>query len=776
MASHDNNYEYESPTLRRQQQSQRHITRYDEGGATGTATTNLDFGRFKRDLERRQSSRFVNSANDYVSASPLAGSKQRPHPIDHHSTISASALTNPFKTSSPDIPSTLGLQRSTSRTSNRVSSPHLEKKVSPAPYEFGTEPLSRKRSLAATVSDVQGIRSGPKHNQKTQSAEARRRNKEPRLQSNLEPIKKESSSSRMNKRLRQLAENENAETSDNSDIQEPTEVPERLAVKDIPPKNEKTEPTRHFSRPKPPGKNRVTLIQQSSLPTKMQKSPPQGQESRGTEKNTSSLPAAAGGQLEPEAGPVPASLESRMNHVRDWLKERKPPMLSPPLSARSDDMRESRMPYKRKAYRQLAPTTGPKRLATDERQDRQIGDDDSRIYPRLSDTIASTPQTQTQAQKQTRPLSSRSDALLSPRYNQLRNSRYIPKRPDPLRDQPESDSSLPPIDWSKFQKPNKGVARTSSSLSAPAASATVPSSPFTFRKTPTKDSSFISRALNAEDDDNPTVSPLIKLRQSQLKQRQQEDYLGIKRDESFVAEARRAEAEGTFAFNQALEIWERDDDETIARNAAREAEAKSRRLGRSQVGSSPSLDSDPEEKDRRKSISYMERDYIMAAPSSSLLRTVPFNGESSRRPVPDFQPKKSPNDTKTQDRATGDLGTSTTASKTTSKLPSLLDQRPQSSKTLSASFNSSGDFRSMANTRSSASLTKRNSYPNSRKEEDAIGRRQRHPGLYTPSKKKPTSEGIFARNQELQSQSPRTPTAMSRYIQLSNLSDEEPYD
>ncbi|KAG0000297.1 hypothetical protein BGZ80_005453 [Entomortierella chlamydospora] len=653
--------------------------------------------------------------------------------------------------------------------------------MSPVPYEFGTESLSRKRSLAATTSDVQGMRSVSKHNQKTLSAEARRRNKEPRSRSNLEPIKGESSSLRMNKRLRQLAEDENAETSDNSDIQEPTEVPERLAVKDIPPKNE-TEPTRHFSRPKPPGKNRVTLIQQSSLPTKSRKSPSQGQESQSTEKNTSSLPAAAaaaGGQLEPETGVVPASLESRMNHVRDWLKERKPPMLSPPLSARSDDMRESRMPYKRKAYRQLAPTTGPKRLAIDERQDRQIGDDDSKIYPQLSDTVASAPQTQTQTQTRTRPLSSQSNALLSPRYNQLRNSRSVPKRPDPSRDQPESDSSLPPIDWSKFQRPDKAVVRTSSSLSATAAPATVPSSSFTFRKTPTKSSSFISRALNAEDDDNPAVSPLIKLRQSQLKQRQQEDYLGIKRDESFVAEARRADAEGAFAFNQALEIWEREDDETLARNAAREAaeaEARSQRLGHSRVSSSPSLDSDPEEKTRRKSTSYLERDYTMAAPASSLLRTVPFNGESSRRPVPDFQPKKSPNDTKTQNRATGDLGTSTTPSKTTIKLSSLLDQRPLSSKTLSASFNGSSDVRSIANTRGSASLTKRNSYPNSRKEEDTIGRRQRHPGLYTPSKKKPTSEGIFARNQELQPQSPRTPTAMSRYIQLSNLSDEEPYD
>ncbi|KAF9362125.1 hypothetical protein BGX26_000013 [Mortierella sp. AD094] len=583
----------------------------------------------------------------------------------------------------------------------------------------------------------------------------------------------ESSALRMNKRLRQLAKDENVETSDKSDIQEHTEAPERLAVKDNPHKNE-AQPKRPFSRPKPPGKNRVALIQHSSLPTKSRKSPPQGQESRVTGKNTSNLPAE--GQFEPETGLVSASLESRMNHVRDWLKERKPPMISPPLSARSDDMRESRMPYKRKAYRQLAPATGPKRLAMEERQDRQIGDDDSRIYPQLSDTVASAPQTQT------RPLSSRSNALLSPRYNQLGNSRYIPKGLDPSRDQPESDPFLPPINWGKFQRPAKAVVRPSSSLSATAATATaVPSSSFTFRRTPTKSNSFISRALSAEDDDNPTVSPLIKLRQSQLKQRQQEDYLGIKRDESFVAAARRAEAEGALAFNQALETWEREDDEELARNAAREAaeaEARGQRLGHSQIGSSPSLDSDPEEKNRRTSSSYLEREYTMSAPAPSLLRAVPFNGESSRRPVPDLQPKKSPNDAKTQYRATSDLEkTSATASATTSRLPSLLDQRPLSSKTFSASFDSGNNPRPIANTRGSASLTKSNSYPNTRKEEeDAIGRRQRHPGLYTPSKKKPTSDGIFATSQELQSQSPRTPTAMSRYIQLSNLSDEELYD
>ncbi|KAF9206965.1 hypothetical protein BGZ49_001506 [Haplosporangium sp. Z 27] len=743
------NREFNSLTSRRPLQRQRHVGQHEEPTAT-TAATNLDFGRFKRDLERRQSSRSQSIANDHISPSPIISNRQRPHVVDRNDTISASVLSNPFKASSnspPDVKRELVLQRSASRVSNRAPSPHADRRSSPMIYEFGAESVGRKRPLAATMSDSQIIKSTFKHTPKAQSTEVRRRNTEPRTRSNPEPVKVETAASRMNKRLRQLAEDEHLNKPDKQDTQSHMEV-HSISIKQ---NNSKIEehPTRSFARPKPPGKNRVAVIPPTSTSNKAHT---QAQDNKATGKSISILPAES--PVEHDTGLVSASLESRMNHVRDWLKERKPPLLSPPLSARSDDIRETRMPHKRKAYRQLAPNTGPKRVATEERQDLRTRDEDSRIYPQLSDTVAQAPQTQS------RPLSGRSKALLSPRLNQQRNSRDISREHDPLRDQPEAD---PPINWSKFQRP-KTVARTSSSLSATAIAA--PSTSFTFRRTPTKSTSFI-KSLSAEDDDNNhAVSPLIKLRQSQLKQRQQEDYLGIKRDSSAMAEA-----EANLAFNQALETWEREDDEELARNAAREAaevEARGQQLRLSQRGSSSSLDFDLEKNDHTKSSSLLDREDSSNAkptPSLGLLRAIPFNGESSRRPAPDFQPRRSLNNAKNQDRTVVDAGTKKSTS-------SFLDYRPLGTKAFSASLG--GDSTSLINTRDSASLTKRGSYSNIRRE-DMISPRQRHPGLYTPSKKKPVSDNSFTidRRSQSQPQPPQTPSAMSRYIQLSNLSDEE---
>ncbi|KAF9110769.1 hypothetical protein BGX27_005913 [Mortierella sp. AM989] len=602
--------------------------------------------------------------------------------------------------------------------------------------------------------DSRSTKSVPKHTSRAQLAETKRRNKGPRSQPSLDPAKTETSSSRMTKRLRQLAEDELVDNLERYDNQDQAKTPDRSTAQDNPRKGE-IQPIKSFARPKPPGKNRAALVSQPSLLNKSRKSPLQGQDSRGTEQNTST--PLAGSQAEPETGLVSASLESRMDHVRDWLKERNPPMISPPLSLRSDDLRESRMPHKRKAYRQLAPPTGSKRLAMEGSRDRQRRDEDSRIYPQLSDTVASASQTQSQ------PLSRKSNALLSPRHDRQRTVIGTSKEIDPLRDQAEADLSPPPINWSKFQRP-KTVARTSSSSSATAVA--FPSSSFTFRKTPTKSNSFIAKALDAEDEDNPTVSPLIKLRQSQLKQRQHEDYLGIKRDDAMN---RRAEAEGALAFNQALETWEREDDEALARNAAREAaeaEARGQRPGISQDDSPSSLSSDPEEKRRRTSPSLMDKEYSSStnsAPARSLLRAVPFNGESSRRPVPDFQSKRSLSDTPTQQRTVSDPGADAAPSSIPSRRPaSPLDQRPLSTKSFSSSFDNGN-----SHTRGSASLTKRISYSNTRKE-DTANRRERHPGLYTPSKKKPIPDAVSILNKQ-----PHTPTVMSRYIQLSNLSDEE---
>ncbi|KAF9432131.1 hypothetical protein BGZ76_011233 [Entomortierella beljakovae] len=759
-----NSREYESLTKRRrpqapvpQQESHRSLSQSKEIKSSTGPAIDLDFGRFKRDLERRQSSRSINSGNDQVPASPLVSGRQR---VDSMDRVSPSELANPFKT--PAYPSFITKKsaseysRPSSRMSVRAHTPQLGREQSTTQaYEFGSESGNRKRSLASMSSDPRSsIKPISRQNSSRTltGSDTRRRDVEQKSRPIVNTTKPETSASRMTKKLRQIAEDEHLEIRDKSDPGHTTTTTNttHAVTESIPQSNvhkNQEQPTKPFSKPKPPGKNRATIIPQPSLPNKTKIPSIQEQESRRVEtKKLAKLPST-GGHAEPETGLVSASLESRMNHVRDWLKEKKPPMISPPLSARSDDLREPRLPYKRKAYRQLAPATGPnKRLAMDEEHD-------GRIYSQGSN-VPSTSQSQP-TRTQTQP----------PLYNREKISRSRSKTEiDPLRDQPESDPFLPPINWSKFQKPHtKPVSRSSSSLGAPNNGNNPPSSQFTFRKTPLKESSsFNFENLGTLGEGSSSLSPLVKLRQSQLRLHQQEDYLGVSRREE----------EEDLIFNQALETWEREDDETLARNAAREAaeaEARGQKISfslNSAVSSSSQQNSDSDEIGRGGSDSNNNRDTTAtASASASLLRAVPFNGESSRRPIPEFVPRKSVSDV-THKRTVTDLSAQIPVLSKSRSSP--LDQISSYSK----SINADNDNTNVRPIRGPASLAKRSSYLSSAKEEYIAARRQKHPGLFTPSKKKSIADGLSFIGHDPQPQSPHTPTTMSRYIQMSNLSDE----
>ncbi|KAG0097184.1 hypothetical protein BGZ93_003268 [Podila epicladia] len=446
-------------------------------------------------------------------------------------------------------------------------------------------------------------------------------------------------------------------------------------------------PSLTFARPKPPGKHRISTVEppirhiSGSRAYTKDYEPTNIREEGGSSSRTDS---------------ASNSFEQRMQKVQVWIKDRNPSMLSPPLTSSSETMHrsptdddrdydgaKSHSSGKRKAQHQLRGKD-PKR--------HQLQHDEHDFAPSSQQTITSN---------------------LHQHHEDL----------DPLRDQQDPDTStLPPVDWSRFQ-----VKHTTPRKPSLVASTRTLSSPYRSRTpaglpriaTPKR----LNSSLGSSDPSAVAVSPLIRLRQSQLQRRQQEDFLGIKRDgTASSATVRRHQDEdedlaATLQFNQVLETWEREDDETLARNAAREAEAL-------------------EAKGQNLENKGESEGYTMAAPMPSLQRVIPLHGESSRRPVPDFSVKKS-----SHSPVNGLTSGGNAPSLSSFNFRSTLSRSPWGAKSSS-----------VARTPSSAE--------------------RRHPGLFTPSKRAVAREQQELAGTGTKSPYKTTPT-MSRYTQLSLLTDDE---
>ncbi|KAI1318753.1 hypothetical protein EDD11_005824 [Mortierella claussenii] len=867
----------------------------DIRASTATATQ-LDFGRFKRDLERRQSRSVASLADGHDghaeeeedARTPLAATMARSTVIRDRAasrSIPASALGNPFGVST--IPPRKGKSTTTATIAPAVSisaqrpvhhRPLQEQELERGDvFQFGAEQPSRKRPLPTLASEMLlSARPIARQGSRRRAIEQKISTRPPYSVEAFQEAGEETGSARMNKRLRQVAEAERLVeplkeiVSSGSD----TNLEKPKANHDPQMKRKEQPATTAFARPKPPGKNRRAMIPHFSMDTGIHTSATkstliQRRNSREFPKHAASTSVQIGGRdgaeadTEAGAGAGLAGLDLRMKHVRDWLKERNPPaMISPPLSMRSErtmtatailrkdqkptelvrrttettdlDARDVDDSLKRKALRQLEPISGPKRRAEDQTFRRSRGGhEDSRIYPQPNDTIASLPPLLPRlpplSRSQSESKLSRPQLTPSAQRGQSSTKMTLANGIDPLRDQPENDPFLPsPLNWSRFQKPVRSALkrRPSSSLSASvrAVEGSAPSGAFTFRSTtPMKsDNPFIARTwdggIDEDTGNNSGISPLVKLRQSQLKQRQQDDFFGIRREEE-----NSATAEGTLTFNATLDAWEREDDDALAMNAAREAaqvESRGQRGRQNIIPVHDGLSGLPVSSPLLKDGGVAEQEHLPALPAPSLLRTIPFNGESSRRPVPDLHSKRTPpkeiapsqhqhqHQHQQRQRTVGDFGSanvSNSGAGSTFIASRILNeegqQRPQRPRPYgvqsfsvstavnphSSSSNSFGHNDNSFSLRGTTSLTKRSSElsGDSRENEDAIAmRRQKHPGLYTPSKKKPQQQQPLSLENHFSSNFPNqpphsphavagTPTVMSRYIQPTHLSDDE---
>ncbi|KAF9429721.1 hypothetical protein BGZ94_009691 [Podila epigama] len=464
-----------------------------------------------------------------------------------------------------------------------------------------------------------------------------------------------------------------------------------------------------FDKPKPPGKNRTDNVQRlhrrSASTTRDSDGPAQARDGAESSSRTESLNN---------------SFERPMHKVQGWMTERNPSLLSPPLTSSSetihrsltdderghDDTSKIRHETKRKAQYQLRGKD-PKRHASSE----QI----QNHHRRSSGHI---------------PLSSDSTHTLYPTSLSVSSSRPS----DPSRDQQDPDTStLPPVDWSQFKlrHPSPRIQYTKTSPAPLNRSYSSPqrSRPVIVPKTPK------SHSASAIHSDVPSLSPLVRLRQSQLQRRQQEDFLGIKRQEGTSSSQREREEDelaATLQFNQVLEKWEREDDETLARNAAREA--------------------DEIEQQRQQQRQHQTLDDVLSRSTRS------DNGTKKTPPTPRHFHKP-------METTQSVLTTTTTTPSTQASVPSLheFSFRP------STPSKSRGDLETRSTpfpttSRSNFSISKT---PSSTE--------RPHRGLFTPSKKASAQDRVFSVSSLVPPASPfkTTPTTptMSRYTQLSSFSD-----
>ncbi|KAG0216421.1 hypothetical protein BGX28_002891 [Mortierella sp. GBA30] len=805
-----------SASLDQVSRTRRHIRPEQSLGASTINT--LDFGRFKRDLERRHSvSKSSIMESEIISPSLMSWNRSRFDHKDGSPAVSTPPMQNPFRVS----PTTHSEPRRASTWTTTIpTTPFSFDERLPKGYEFGSEPPNRKR-LLRTVSQTTrpttpSARSLSKQDPITPRTTTRRQYSGTRSPLSFEPESDDLLTARKIKRTRssggagelttskpirhtfeidgrgKAAQSGRASFKDEDRYRQPANVPASASRQ-----------LASFSRPKPPGKNRTRILSEpksSSFTTKAQQQPssnrldndrpkPAREYKTQTSINTLAYFEEKNKVLHEQPGDVgSASLESRMRHVRDWIKERNPSIISPSLietsrtysDRRSLSRRETvsgveaegsfQQRSKRKAHRQLAPNSSPKRLAPEStletRSQRLRNNVDRTLFtPRRGDQDATAQRSQsfdaTPASMSDLSPVVHSNSVRSPPLARI-SSNLATEVVDPLREQ---NLLTAPVDWSRFQRPRR-ISR-SKSLTSPTVYGQErhPSttSSFLIRRTPKKVNGRMSIGTyggndhDGEDSSNTAISPLIKLRQSQLKQRQKEDFLGIKHSDGPAMTRREREEEGTFRFNDALDAWEKEDDETLALNAAREAaevEARGQKLSqqRQRDIQSPLSAFEGEEKETEKvKKENTGRDSVLSssffkkgAPTASLLRTIPFNGESSRRPVPDLKAVKSKS--------------------------SLLQDN--------ASLND--DHRIKIEFGGAVSLANKRRNNNISPEEVAV-RRERHPGLYTPSKKTKNPNGdrynksddLIFRNLGQKSPHKSTPTSMSRYIQLSGLTDED---
>ncbi|KAF9282725.1 hypothetical protein BGZ68_005777 [Mortierella alpina] len=820
-----------APAMKTPLRNRRQDTRLDPTHES-FSTSNLDFGRFKRDLERRQSaSRSSIVESEMISPSLMSRSRSRLARQDASPAISTtSSGRNPFDVSSTVHSKYKATSQLTTAAREFSTMPtasfSFEKRLREG-YEFGSEPSSRKRPLLNLQDDVShtpSIRRLTKQRANTPRIQGPRQSSGTRSPLGLDTEKKEEDilDSRKIKRTKtsgsaggQLPSRHHGTDNNEFDRNENhTQAVSRQTLRKStiePPLllSSASRPAATFSRPKPPGKNRTRILSEakhSSSAIQEQPSRQNGGLSKKTPKKHSdqrnNLTFQETDNVTGDSQLGAASLESRMRHVRDWIKKRNSSMISPSLTETSNNTNSDRRslsrrdtpsdsnnniadpkaPHKkqkRKAHRQLVPTTNPKRVAPEallhsraqglretlgrtsvnNSRDYHVAD----VHPQSPDTV---PATATHVEPAHRQSTSRSQPLT--RVSRNNTSDAIPQRHD-------QDAFLKPLDWSRFQRPHRGL-KQSRSLPSMEVSGSSAASPFLTKRTPQKLNGRLSNGTmggNADDsrDGSATaaISPLIKLRQSQLMQQQQEDFLGIKHGSDTDALRRRRqqqEEEGAFRFNDALDAWEREDDETLALNAAREAtEAEVRGQRRSSArqdthsfSSSSEQEAENDDRNWKKPLlsaapSVLKSETAMAAPTPSLLRTVPFNGESSRRPVPDLQ--------------------------SNSKHTSGKVSRPEvpfnvSSKSNGNTASQQPEFRgavSLANSRQLRQQQPRRPVRREGEEEErAAVRRERHPGLYTPSKK---NRYLGVEDFDQQSLHKSTPTSMSRYIQLSGLTDDD---
>ncbi|KAF9542773.1 hypothetical protein EC957_001671 [Mortierella hygrophila] len=846
--------------------------------STMLKATNLDFGRFKRDLERRRShSRTHSHATEDVI--PARVNSRLGH-VEPSSSVPTFHSKEEFKhtPTSASVPRAASLQRghgstmSTPTTVQQVtpvqdpSVAHSGKRSSLGVFLFGSEKSSLKRpssamsedrpspSLARNTSNLSSRSQQPRPSALHRTPSGQRSGGEHRVRINAE------SPGGKNKRQRHSPDDKDMFAESKEDERPCTRQPKdsrntssantgskpTSASASIPTTapNATTSSTT-FSRPKPPRKNRSESQPETAGPAASKDRRPQRQSLPESTNQNLFSPSATETAEEPQV--ASASFESRMKNVRAWIKGRNPSMISPTLTATSEAtathpqlkrrsslfLQQDEKPRssggksglddlpkitKRKATRQLAPAANTKRWAAEddlERPSQWTVEDDDRIQRQNNDDGSrrrrSGEGTKREASRLYSDLTGDSAAHSTARQR-ARDFSFSQPTPTTRRssatrisDERIRPSSLPTnVDWDRFQR-LIGTAPKRSSSSSTLLNSTVPLKSF-HRK------SSIATLVNHQDD-NPTVSPLIKLRQSQLRQHQEEDFFGVKRNDSEGSRNK---------FNSTLDLWEQEDDETLARNAAREAEeveARSQlRLSqgrRDSSSSSPSLLSgSPPEDERavftfsspsrisRTTILATDPGYEMAAPAPSLLRTIPFNGESSRRPVPDFQPKKSASAARLQET----IKSSSPARRTSHSGQDNSNPFLETS-TSSGGGGGGGGGRSAPppprfnfNFAGAASLAKKRAQSHQSSHqgspEEVAARKERHPGLYTPSKKKTTTAsataggggggaGTNSSEQQLWKQSqlsrpssspfkhPSTPTAMGRYIELSSLSDDD---
>ncbi|KAG9323548.1 hypothetical protein KVV02_003072 [Mortierella alpina] len=748
-----------SPVMKTSSGNRRRDTRLDPTHQS-FSTSNLDFGRFKRDLERRQSasrSSIIESEIISPSLRSRSGSKRA-----HHDASPAVSTTfsghNPLEVSPAIHNKSRSISHLTVTERESFAAPtasfSFEKRLREG-YEFGSEPSSRKRPLSNLhnyVSRTPSARPLPKQRANTPRTPGRRQISGNRSPLGFDTEKKEQEEvildTRRIKRTRanssagdKLPSRQHGTEIDERDRRDhPTQAVSRETLRksttDPPlPSSSASRPGAMFSRPKPPGKNRTGILSGAKYASpvlqeqsfrqngNLSKKTPQNHKDQRSDRNLEDADRVAG---DSQLGA--ASLESRMKHVRDWIKKRNPSMISPSLTQTSNNTNsdrkslsrrdtlnsnkvDSEAPHKnqkRKAHRQLVPITNPKRPASEATLHsraqglRETLVRTSATNPKSHQITAATaaavhPQTSATAPTTATHLqpTRRHSSLKSPPLTRLSRNNSSDVTGLQQRDQ---DVLLTPPDWSRFQRPHRRRRR----------------------------------------------------------QQQQEE-------------------EGAFRFNDALDAWEREDDETLALNAAREAaeaevRGQRRSAARSQQdalsSSSPSEQEAEEDEGRRRwkkpwsspAPSSLQSESEMAAPTPGLLRAVPFNGESSRKPVPDLQ-----GNNKYTARKTSRPG-----------VPFSINGKNNS--------NTAGQHRSQPEFRGAVSLANSRQQRQQQQhrrpvgqdddddDESAAVRRERHPGLYTPSKK---NRYLGVEDFDLPSLHKSTPASMSRYIQFSGLTDDD---